>query len=253
MGNYLTAGGDYDVFGKNWAGSRKWTLSQGDASAARHAARTQRRSVEIVRRNRVVNPRLAGIMPFGSPFHYCGDRVRSFADVEHHPSPMLEAASDSFSPVLLSIESWSRHAYCSSNVEARIHVVNDDDHGLDLAPSTVEWKLTCDDDCTPDEAPFRGTLRIPAVGYYEVYSSVISVLPPGGCALPTGCDWTACSLSASLHGVRATTFRSLLLGGHATVARLLVARCHCAETGRSVPTVIGRSAPCRGEERHARS
>ena len=74
VGNYLTAGGDYDVSGKNWAWSLKWTgPSQGAHAAGRHAALVQRRSVEIVRRNRNLNPHLAGtarkrlIAPLPSP------------------------------------------------------------------------------------------------------------------------------------------------------------------------------------------
>ena len=86
VGNYLTAGGDFDVSGKNWAWSLKWTgPSQGAHAAGRHAALVQRRSVEIVRRNRNLNPHLAGPWRQGLPD----------ADPDPYPRPF---ASSSPSP-----------------------------------------------------------------------------------------------------------------------------------------------------------
>ena len=57
-------------------------------------------------------------MPFGAPFYYCGKTVRSFSDVAAAPSPMLEAAGTSFAPVLLSLESWTPHAYLGTLLQA---------------------------------------------------------------------------------------------------------------------------------------
>ena len=72
VGNYLTAGGDFDVAGKNWAWSLKWGgTSQGSYTADEHAVYVAKLSIEIVRRRRRFNPSLAGIMPFHSPFYYC--------------------------------------------------------------------------------------------------------------------------------------------------------------------------------------
>ena len=68
-------------------------------------------------------------MPFGAPFYYCGKTVRSFSDVAAAPSPMLEAAGTSFAPVLLSLESWTPHAYLGTLLQLTVHVVNDDDSG----------------------------------------------------------------------------------------------------------------------------
>eukprot|EP01047_Picozoa_sp_COSAG01_P010473 COSAG01_NODE_443_length_17009_cov_20.575163_2_plen_136_part_00 len=90
VGNYLTAAGDFDVAGKNWAWALKWAgASQGDRSADAHAAYVARQSVEIVRRRRRLNPALAGIMPFHSPFYYCGDEVHTFAQMSAQPSPVV--------------------------------------------------------------------------------------------------------------------------------------------------------------------
>ena len=82
VGNYLTAGGDFDVSGKNWAWSLKWTgPSQGGHAAGRHAALVQRRSVEIVRRNRNLNPHLAG------PWR------QGLSNADPHPDPRPSAPS----------------------------------------------------------------------------------------------------------------------------------------------------------------
>lgn len=167
MGNYLTAGLDFDVSGKNWAWALKWVGPAQDGAAGRHAALTQRRSAEIVRRNRVQNPQLAGLMQFvlGAPYFFCGEAVRSFADLAHRPTPQLEAASRSFAPVLLSIESWSPHAYAGSSVPLRFHVVNDDDAGAPLGATTLSWRLTCEGRCAPT-AMLLGKLAMGALPYY---------------------------------------------------------------------------------------
>lgn len=203
VGNYLTAGGDFDVSGKNWAWSLKWTgPSQGAHAAARHAAMVQRRSVEIVRRNRNLNPHLAGIMPFGAPFYYCGKTVRSFADVAASPSPMLEAADTSFAPILLSLESWTPHAYVGAVLQLTVHVVNDDDTGADLGPTTVSVELECEAHCA---ASAHGQLSMPSIPYYGAHSTPLAIrLPP---SLANGCDHTTCSISASLSATTAANMK----------------------------------------------
>ena len=59
-------------------------------------------------------------MPFGMPFYYCGKTVHSFSDVAAAPSPMLEAAATSFAPVLLSLESWTPHAYLGTVLQLTV-------------------------------------------------------------------------------------------------------------------------------------
>ena len=225
VGNYLTAGGDFDVSGKNWAWALKWAgASQFEGTAARHAAWVQRRSAEIVRRNRALNPHLAGLMQFAAPFFYCGASVRSFGDAAAAPSPMLVASERSFAPILLSIESWAPHAYVGGAVQLTVHVVNDDDAGADLGPTTVTWSLECGDGgsggsgggggggggrgdgsgwqatqarCAPPVASLpRGAVHLPPLAYYGVQSAPLTLsLPP---ALPAGCDSVVCRVSASL-------------------------------------------------------
>jgi hypothetical protein len=120
VGNYLTAGGDFDVSGKNWAWSLKWGgTSQGEHAADEHAAYVAKLSIEIVRRRRRFNPSLAGIMPFHSPFYYCGDGVDSFDEISSHPSPVLIQQATSFAPVLLSIEAWAPHAFSKLLIHCR--------------------------------------------------------------------------------------------------------------------------------------
>ena len=65
VGGYLNAGGDYDVGGKNYAWSLKWTghQAQGQNLAREHTRLVTKRSIEITRRFRHTNKNLAGIMP----------------------------------------------------------------------------------------------------------------------------------------------------------------------------------------------
>lgn len=61
VGNYVTAGGNLDVGGKNYAWSLKWTghsdITRGGVGA-KHAAFVGKHSIEIVRRFRARNPNL---------------------------------------------------------------------------------------------------------------------------------------------------------------------------------------------------
>ena len=151
-------------------------------------------------------------MQFAAPFFYCGARVHSFADVSAAPSPMLVASERSFAPILLSLESWTPHTYAGATLHLTVHVVNDDDGGADLGPTTVTWSLECGGvegaggskspsasagqaRCAPAALP-RGAVHMPSLAYYGVHSAPLAlVLPP---ALPPGCDHVVCSLSASL-------------------------------------------------------
>ena len=132
-------------------------------------------------------------MPFGMPFYYCGKTVHSFSDVAAAPSPMLEAAATSFAPVLLSLESWTPHAYLGTVLQLTVHVVNDDDAGADLGPTTVSVALECEARCP---ATARGQLPVPAVPYYSAHSAPLAIRLP--LELPAGCDHTTCTISASL-------------------------------------------------------
>jgi hypothetical protein len=83
VGSYMAASGDTDVGGKNYAWSLKWSghAPQGEGRGRHHAKHTAKASIEIIRRFRRTNPNRAGIMPFSTPFLYCGDNVTKFADV----------------------------------------------------------------------------------------------------------------------------------------------------------------------------
>lgn len=132
-------------------------------------------------------------MPFAMPFYYCGKTVRSFSDVAAAPSPMLEAAGTSFAPVLLSLESWTPHAYLGTVLQLTVHVVNDNDTGADLGPTTVSVALECEAHCP---AISRGQLAVPAIPYYSAHSAPLAIRLP--LELRAGCDHTTCTISASL-------------------------------------------------------
>ena len=204
VGNYLTAGGDFDVAGKNWAWSLKWGgTSQGSNAAAEHAAYVAKLSIEIVRRRRRFNPSLAGIMPFHSPFYYCGDSVEEFSDVVIHPSPVLTQQATSFAPVLLSIESWTPHAVGGSEIPVIFHVVNDKADGKALPASTLEWSWT---DVEGHEIQAAGgvaqQLLVPAVGFYGTAAVAVNITLP---AAPTGKAFSNMKLVAELTDAAATT------------------------------------------------
>lgn len=230
VGSYLTAGGDTDVGGKNYAcdtdtysdcapvnvlpgmsadtvvfqllfcsWSLKWTghAPQGEGRGNRHAVHTAKSSIEIVRRFRAHNPNLAGIMPFESPFYYCGDNVTSFEDLPVHnsmrgffgPSPVQTQERTSFAPVLLSIELWTPHYYTSSSgIRFTAHITNDHDDGKDLPASTLYYKLVRRFDLHTSQARaapsathemhaqvMEGTAAMKAVRYYSTTSTVVEV------------------------------------------------------------------------------
>jgi beta-galactosidase len=137
VGNYITAAGDYDVSGKNLAWTIKWTgLVQGGGEGAEHLRSVTKESLEIVRRFRSVNPQLAGIMPFSSPFYVCGTDVASFDDLMRLGlvSPSVQQMATSFAPLLVSVELWVRHVSTQTHaLRGVIHVVNDADSLLPLA------------------------------------------------------------------------------------------------------------------------
>ena len=171
VGNYLTAGGDFDVAGKNWAWALKWAgNSQGQHAADEHAAYVAKQSIEIVRRRRRFNPSLAGIMPFHSPFYYCGDHVQHFADISSHPSPVLRQQKTSFAEVLLSIEHWTPHGSEGAALPVQMHVVVDKDDGRALAPTTLHWSWEVAGGAA---SVHGGQEAVPATPHYQ--TSVLSL------------------------------------------------------------------------------
>lgn len=199
VGSYLSAGGDTDVGGKNYAWSLKWTghAPQGEGRGNRHAIHTAKSSIEIVRRFRTHNPNFAGIMPFTAPFYYCGDKVSSFADVATHnpsrglygPSPVILQENTSFAPVLLSLELWAPHKYTNDVLEFNAHVVNDADDGKDVPASTLHWALmstTFSQSFAPrspthelDGALLQGSVSVDAVAYYSTTSKQVKLALTG--------------------------------------------------------------------------
>lgn len=191
IGSYLTAAGDTDVGGKNYAWSLKWTghAPQGEGRGNRHAVHTAKGSIEIVRRFRPHNPNLAGIMPFEAPFYYCGDNVTAFSDLPTRdpergffgPSAVQIQEKTSFAPVLLSIELWTPHRYTSDALRFTAHVVNDADDGSALPASTLHWSLTpTAESCKPRRCAeaagvLQGTVPVAAVEYYSTASMAVEI------------------------------------------------------------------------------
>ena len=205
VGNYLTAGGDFDVSGKNWAWSLKWGgTSQGFHAADEHAAYVAKLSIEIVRRRRRLNPSLAGIMPFHSPFYYCGDGVETFGDIAMHPSPVLVQQATSFAPVLLSIECWTPHAVSGDHVPVTFHVVNDKADSTPVPASTLEWSWVDEKDGREIQ-PAVGAAQqqpqrwpVPEVEYYGTAQVQLNITAPAASALGTGQRFSNMKLVARL-------------------------------------------------------
>jgi hypothetical protein len=175
----------------------KWTghAPQGEGRGARHARHTAKGSIELVRRFRAVNPNLAGIMPFESPFYYCGDNVTAFADLPtvdparglYGGSAVLLQEATSFTPLLLSIELWTPHRYSaapvlgagagaeSTRLNFTVHIVNDQNDGAALAPATLRWHV-CD-----EKKKNVGSAKTPAVPYYHT-TAVTAAVVLAGCA-----------------------------------------------------------------------
>lgn len=60
------------------------------------------------------------------------------------PYPTYYAMKRALQPVLVSAELWGRHFYAGEKLPARICIVNDQENGSALSPSTLEWQLMTD-------------------------------------------------------------------------------------------------------------
>lgn len=172
-------GGRFSVDGVELGPSLAWGghASRPEASALVYQDFLVRQAVESMRYLRSSNRRLGGIMPMVPVFrHYRG--VSRFEDMEQ--APVARSLAASYSPVLLTFETWTRNLYAGGVLTAGARVINDaDDFGAarsnHLAYAVVDGKGTT---VTGKEVP------IPDVPYFAVHSRAVRLdLPP---RMPTG-------------------------------------------------------------------
>lgn len=89
--------------------------------------------------------------------------LRQHYDYKHiSPYPAWYAMQRAMQPVLVSAELWGRNLYAGQKLTTRVYVVNDDDKGRDLKPTTLLWSITDADGKTLAD----GKEQFPAVAYY---------------------------------------------------------------------------------------
>ena len=71
------------------------------------------------------------------------------------PWPTYHALKRALQPVLVSAELWGRNLYAGERLPVRIYTVNDDEQGRDLPATTLEWRITDDNDRTLSGYVFR--------------------------------------------------------------------------------------------------
>ena len=110
---------------------------------------------EALRRS---NDKASGIMHFAymTWFRQCYDENKIM------PWPTYYAMQRAMQPVLVSAELWGRNYYAGERIPTRVYVVNDNEEGRELNPTTLSWSLT--------DAEGRvfasGEESFPAVPYY---------------------------------------------------------------------------------------
>ncbi|TAM95185.1 MAG: glycoside hydrolase family 2 [Chitinophagaceae bacterium] len=107
---------------------------------------------------RRTNPEAAGILHFSL--------ATWFKDVylakKIQPFPTYYALKKALQPVLISAELWGRHFYAGTPLPVRFCIVNDQENGDDLPPTTLRWQLVGDN----GKAFAGGSEEMPPVKYY---------------------------------------------------------------------------------------
>ncbi len=113
---------------------------------------------ELAEALRRTGDQVSGIMHFAymTWFRQCYDHKAIT------PWPTYHALKRALQPVLVSAELWGRNLYAGEKLPVRVYVVNDDEHGQDLPATTLEWRITDDNDRTLAS----GTELFPEVPYY---------------------------------------------------------------------------------------
>ncbi len=113
---------------------------------------------ELAEALRRTGDQVSGIMHFAymTWFRQCYDHKAIT------PWPTYHALKRALQPVLVSAELWGRNLYAGERLPVRIYTVNDDEQGRDLPATTLEWRITDDNDRTLAS----GTELFPEVPYY---------------------------------------------------------------------------------------
>lgn len=180
VGAYTQPDGRFQIAGKQLAAALTW---------AGHSATPQRdglayqaflagQIIEMFRRLRVFNPRLAGVMPFTDIFtHWEG--VTQFEQMG--PKPVADQMRTSYQPVLLSWEMWTPHVYAGAILRPVAHIVNDDDGGSDVTGATLVVTLAV---VGSDTAVYTRRFVLPSIPYYQTMSLPLALTLPA--ELPSG-------------------------------------------------------------------
>lgn len=183
VGNYTGIDGAYNLCSRTkQPGSQKcWTghspADEQSGEALTYQAFILKNVVEMFRRFRPQNERLAGVMPFTIIFHNW-DGVGSFAEMK--PKPAAYQYGISYQPILLSWENWKYNIYAGSDPEVVMHIVNDDDCCRALENAEVRWRLVN----SRKTAVVSGVEKLPAIPYYGTMSRKVTVNVPED--TPTG-------------------------------------------------------------------
>ena len=113
---------------------------------------------ELAETLRRTNEQASGIMHFAymTWFRQCYDHRNI------QPYPTYYAMQRAMQPVLVSAELWGRNLYAGEKLHTRIYVVNDNEEGRDLKPTSLAWSIVDE----TNKVLASGTEQFPAVEYY---------------------------------------------------------------------------------------
>ena len=113
---------------------------------------------ELAETLRRTNEQASGIMHFAymTWFRQCYDHQNI------QPYPTYYAMQRAMQPVLVSAELWGRNLYAGEKLHTRIYVVNDNEEGRDLKPTSLAWSIVDE----TNKVLASGTEQFPAVEYY---------------------------------------------------------------------------------------
>ncbi len=181
VGNYTGPDGKYNLTPHhknpgsqlNWTGHADWDLQR--QLANEHQSFTFKQATELNRRLRNINSELSGVFPFTILF-YNWNTIKSFVDMD--PKPVAYQARLSYSPVLLSWESWQPHLYAGSIFHPIAHIVNDADDFSDLENAKLIYSIADN----ADKILYSDTIDLPAIKYYATWQSKLNIVIPSSLA-----------------------------------------------------------------------
>lgn len=179
VGCYNMPNGRFNLVFRQRASALGWTgytENQPQADLEYHAL-SLKNSVELFRRLRKYNPKLAGIMPFTILFDRWSN-ISCFEDMS--PKLAMKQMQISYQPVLLSWELWTPNVYSGSTILPIAHLVNDSVDFEDFPASVLEYALVASD----GTMALSQRSALPSVPYSECRSAPVSIKLPA--ALSSG-------------------------------------------------------------------